>query len=88
MQLSELLMANHGKNANGCLGTNYENIPGLVVKASSTNGTSGLGIYYGKPVYWSLVHDSGVTWDKKANKLVPDPVKPYFDVSEKLIGQL
>ena len=55
-RLAELLRLNHGKNANGCLCTNYANIPGLKLLASTTNGTSGLGRYRGRKVYWCYLH--------------------------------
>jgi hypothetical protein len=38
---------------NGCWHTKYANIPNLNVLASSTNGTSGIGLYKGQKVYWT-----------------------------------
>ena len=50
------LLANHYTNDNGCLLTEYDKVAGLKVKASSTNGTSGIGTYRGARVYWNYDH--------------------------------
>jgi hypothetical protein len=58
--LARRLLSEYGKNENGCIRTDYAKIAGLRVKASSTNGTSGLGVYRGTAVYWHF--DNGLTW--------------------------
>lgn len=52
-RLGHTLKRNHELNQHGCLVTHYDRIPGLCVHASTTNGTSGIGIYKRKRVYWS-----------------------------------
>jgi len=39
---------------NGCQYTDYSKIEGLTVKASTTNGTSGIADYHGQKVYFCL----------------------------------
>lgn len=46
----------HHKFVNGCWFTEYKKINQLIVHASTTNGTTGLGTYKGKPVYWYFNH--------------------------------
>lgn len=55
-RLADALLANHGLNVNGVWWTEYRNIPGLTVLASTTNGTSGIGRWHGRKVYWSHNH--------------------------------
>lgn len=55
-KLAEQLKTQHYKNVNGCWVTDYHNIPGLKVLASSTNGTSGIGRYQGSKLYWYFHH--------------------------------
>lgn len=50
--LAELLRINHRFNGSVWL-TEYSNIKGLKLLASTTNGTSGLGIWNRRRVYWS-----------------------------------
>lgn len=38
---------------NGCWQTKYANILNLNVLATSTNGTSGIGLYKGQRVHWT-----------------------------------
>lgn len=78
-QLAKLLLANHGKNKNGVLLTEYSNIPGLKVKASTTNGTSGTGVWDGQKVYWS--YDAGMKWTAETG-LVVDHHAPFFAVEK------
>lgn len=64
MTLGELavkLRAAH-KFVNGCWYTDYATIPGLRLRASTTNGDSGLGIARGiGPVYWTKNSDGSFT---------------------------
>lgn len=64
--LAKLLLANHGKNGNGCLITEYSRIPGLRVKASDTNGTSGIGVWDGVRVYWR--YETGNVWTRDTSE--------------------
>jgi hypothetical protein len=50
--LARLLKQHHGLNENGCWLTDYAKIPKLRILASTTNGTSGTGLYHGRRVYW------------------------------------
>lgn len=59
--LAASLLKAHGMNEHGCLLTDYASIQGLIVQASTTNGTSGLGRYRGRSVYWHLDH--GYRWN-------------------------
>jgi hypothetical protein len=77
-QLANELMANHAKE-NGCLVTHYGRISGLKVLASTTNGTSGLGVYRGSRVYWHL--NSGMRFDSALRDLVKYS-EPYFEVNK------
>jgi hypothetical protein len=60
-ELALLLQQYHYRNRNGCWLTDYMMIPSLVVHASTTNGTSGLGVYKGNKVYWSMNPDNSFT---------------------------
>lgn len=59
-ELARQLEANHVRNT-GCLHTRYERISGLRVKASTTNGTSGIGVWRGSRVYWCRENDGSFT---------------------------
>jgi len=61
--LASMLITRHERNVNGCLITDYASIPHLQIKASDTNGTSGIGIWYGKRVYWH--YTDGMRWTGK-----------------------
>lgn len=74
------MLANHGMNVNKCLCTDYARIAGLTVKASTTNGTSGLGVYRGLSVYWHL--DYGYRWDAAIPGLVRQG-KPQFVIERR-----
>jgi len=54
--LANALKENHYLNGNGCLVTDYHKIKGLKVLASTTNGTSGIGMYRKEKLYWFLSH--------------------------------
>ena len=56
-KLAASLKVSH-KFENGCWFTEYSNIPNLSVHASSTNGTSGLGLYGRNKVYWYYDHNA------------------------------
>lgn len=60
-ELATLLQQHHYKNHNGCWLTDYMKIPSLVVHASDTNGTSGIGLYKGSKVYWTMNSDNSFT---------------------------
>lgn len=46
------------KFINGVWVTAYTQIPGLIVQATTTNGTSGIGTYKGVRVRWFYNHSS------------------------------
>lgn len=73
--LAKELEANHYKNENGCLLTDYSKIRGLRLFASTTNGTSGMGKYHGRKVYWH--QNSGLKWNGKDVVKVSEP---FFEV--------
>lgn len=52
-KLASELAKNRVISPDGCMDTVYENIRGLNLLASSTNGTSGIGIYQKRRVYWT-----------------------------------
>lgn len=66
-KLAADLLAAHSKNANGCLWTDYSSIRGLKVQASTTNGTSGIGVYRGHRVYWYM--DYGYDYNPDTQRL-------------------
>lgn len=76
-ELAEQLEQNYGVNGHGCLRTNYSQIPSLKVRATTTSGTSGIGIYKGRRVHWHRT--SGQRWDSKSRKLQRD-IPPHFVV--------
>ena len=53
--LAKLLKANH-RFLNGCWDTLYANIRGFKILASTTNGTSGIGKWQGREIYFYLDH--------------------------------
>ena len=55
-ELAKQLAANHGF-VNGCWRTTYRFIKGLKLLASDTNGTSGIGVYQGRKLYWDKQGD-------------------------------
>jgi hypothetical protein len=77
--LAQRLLAEH-RNVNGCWFTNYARIEGLKVKASDTNGTSGLGTFRGVPVYWHMCY--GLQFDANTQALVK-VAEPSFAVERR-----
>ena len=54
-ELARLLAAAHGP-VRGIWRTDYASIRGLRLRATTTNGTSGLGVYRGRSVHWCHDH--------------------------------